>query len=226
MKSGVNARPAARALGGLIALLALTAIAPAKAAGGKVEGDVRDFRVGMNVSELPAKGYVDFACGHNGGKPEPAVESWLDYARCPADAEGLHEVAFKYDDSEVLHERYEGTAIASHPVLISLLINDQAVVEGIRIVTDPFARAYDKRRARTFQKKVKIRYGEDGWDCINDQPDQGEGAVATVFIKERCTKSLPGRVLSLYTRFYRVVAGTGTEVVNEVRLEIRYSPEA
>ena len=221
-----TATTGARVLGCLIAVFALAVLATAEAANEKGEADVREFRVGMKVSDLPAKGYVNFACGHDGLKPEPAIDSWLDYARCPVDAEGLIEVAFQYDDSEILHERYEGTAIASHPVLISLLINDQAVVEGIRILTDPFARPYDKRRARTFEKKAKIRYGEAGWDCVDQPPDKGEGAVGGMFVKQRCTKILTGRILSLSTEFYRIATDAGTEVINQVRLEIRYAPEA
>ena len=134
-------------IGRLVAMI-LTALLGALAEPGTVraaedplEGDLRDLRVGMAVDQLPAEGYVDLACGNNGGAPGAALARWAEFARCSPDTAGLHEVAFAYAKSPLaeLGERWEGTKVAGHPVIPSLLIDEQGVVQGLRIVTDPTA---------------------------------------------------------------------------------------
>jgi len=216
------ARPARRLLEcGLIAAM-VAGGAGAAAAGPESprRGDVREFTVGLTIDELPATGYLGFACGHNGGKPDPKIAGWRDYATCPADERGLHEVAFQYDDSEVLFDDLEGTAIAGHPVLISLLINDDGVVDGLRVLSDPFTRPYNKRRGRVLSLKVKARFGMDGWDCEQLAAEAGETEVGGVFTKERCRKDLGDRTIDLYTRFYRVLGASGVDLVSETKFEI------
>ena len=71
---------------------------PASTAEDPLEGDLRDLRVGMAVDQLPAEGYVDLACGSNGGEPGAAPASWGQ--RPLPDAAGLHEVTlFAYERS-------------------------------------------------------------------------------------------------------------------------------
>ena len=52
---------------GLGAALAAGFALGASAAEDPLEGDLRDLRVGMTVEQLPAEGYVDLACGGDGG---------------------------------------------------------------------------------------------------------------------------------------------------------------
>jgi hypothetical protein len=210
--------------GGLLAVVAAAAVAGAPGAGAGAGGDIREFAVGLTVDELPAEGYLGFKCGHNGGKPGKDIAGWGAFADCPADGDGLHEVAFQYDDSDVRYEDLEGTAIAGHQVLISLLFDDQGVVEGIRVFTDPFARSYEKRRAHILSEKVKARFGLDGWDCRNEEPGPGESEIGGLFIKERCRKDLGNRVVDLYTQFYRHYGTGGEEIVNSTSFEIRRQP--
>jgi hypothetical protein len=120
-----------------------------RAAEDPLEGDLRDLRVGMAVDQLPAEGYVDLACGNDGGAPGAPLARWAEFYRCSPDAAGLHEVTFAFAESPLaeIGERWEGTKVAGHPVIPSLLIDDQGVVQGIRIVTDPEARMYLKKKA-------------------------------------------------------------------------------
>ena len=83
----------------LAALVCVVIAGPARAAEDPLEGDLRDLRVGMSVDELPAEGYVDLACGNNGGEPGAALGGWAAFERCPPDARGLHEVAFAFAPS-------------------------------------------------------------------------------------------------------------------------------
>ena len=160
---------------GLGAALAAGLTLAASAADDPLQGDLRDLRVGMTLEQLPAEGYVDFACGRNGEKPGPAVGGWQDFRTCAADPKGLHEVAFAFAPSPLapLGDQWEGTKVAGHPVIPSLLIDDQGVVQGLRIVTDPDARYYQKKAAFLFSIRVMGRYGRDGWQCTEAKPGDG-----------------------------------------------------
>jgi hypothetical protein len=218
---GKGSRMSSRLLQGGLAALALLAGA-ASAAEDPLEGDLRDLRVGMTVAELPAEGYVDLACGSNGGEPGVALDGWADYARCPPDPAGLHEVAFAFAPSPLaaLGERWEGTKVAGHPVIPSLLIDRQGVVEGIRIVTDPEARLYLKKKAFLLGIRVMGRYGRDGWTCAEGEPGDGKTPVGGMFIDRHCEKVFHDRRLILETDLYRTAEQQGRELTDATRLEI------
>ena len=201
-----------------IALVAGAAVA----AEDPLEGDIRDLRVGMTVAELPAEGYVDLACGKHGGEPGAALGKWAEFERCPPDARGLHEVAFAFAPSPLaaLGDRWEGTKVAGHPVIPSLLIDDRGVVQGIRIVTDPDARLYLKKKAFLFGIRVMGRYGRDGWTCTEAGPDAGKTPVGGMLIDRRCEKIFHDRRLILETDLYRTTEQQGREFTDATRLEI------
>jgi hypothetical protein len=201
------------------AALALAVLAgAATAAEDPLEGDLRDLRVGMRVAELPAEGYVDLACGSNGAQ----LDGWADYAGCPPDAVGLHEVTFAFAPSPLaaLGDRWEGTKVAGHPVIPSLLIDDAGVVQGIRIVTDPDARLYLRKKAFLLGIRVMGRYGRDGWKCVEAEPGEGRAPVGGMFIDRRCEKIFHDRRLILETDLYRAAGQEGREFTDATRLEI------
>ncbi len=194
-----------RGAGGLAAAGLIVGIAAASGNARAAErNDIRQFRVGMLVSELPAKGYVDFTCAAD---PTHKIAGWAEYKQCPADAAGLHEVRFHYDNSgnpvARVNEGYRGTRVAGHPVLISLLIGNDARVDAIRIDTDPHARFYMRKKAFLLGNQVKERFGEQGWVCKHGSPTADEQPVGGMFIKQHCEKTLPGRHLILDERLYR-----------------------
>lgn len=199
-------------------LFLLAAAAPAAG------GDIREFAPGMALAELPAEGYTGFACGTNGGAPEGEIGGWSGFAQCPADGDGLYEVAFAYDDSAVEYDELEGTQVAGHDVLISLLFAGDGTVEALRVFTHPFAREYQKRRARLLAAAVRARFGHDGWRCRRLEPEAGEGPVGGVFLKERCAKALEGRHVDMTASFYRRPGAGGEEIVNRTAFEIRRGP--
>jgi hypothetical protein len=204
----------------IVALLGALGAGPARAAEDPLEGDLRDLRVGMRVAELPAEGYVDLACA--GGSPGAALASWAEFARCPADAAGLHEVTFAYGESPLaeLGDRWEGTKVAGHPVIPSLLIDDAGVVQGIRVVTDPEARLYLKKKAFLLGIRVMGRYGQDGWTCTEAEPGEGRTPVGGMFIDRHCEKVFHDRRLILETDLYRTAEQQGQEFTGATRLEI------
>jgi hypothetical protein len=218
---GKGSRISLRLLPASLAALGLLAGA-ASAAEDPFEGDLRDLRVGMMVAELPSEGYVDLACGSDGGEPGVALDGWADYARCPPDSSGRHEVVFAFAPSPLaaLGERWEGTKVAGHPVIPSLLIDGQGVVQGIRIVTDPEARLYLKKKAFLLGIRVMGRYGRDGWSCVEAEPDAGRTPVGGMFIDRRCEKVFHDRRLILKTDLYRTAEQQGREFTDATRLEI------
>jgi hypothetical protein len=204
------------------ALLCALIAGPAGAAEDPLEGDLRDLRVGMTVDQLPAEGYVDLACGNDGRAPGAALARWAEFARCPTDAAGLHEVAFAFAESPLAEvgERWEGTKVAGHPVIPSLLIDEEGVVQGIRIVTDPAARTYFKKKAFLLGIRVMGRYGRDGWTCAEREPGAGRTPVGGVFIDRHCEKTFHDRRLVLDTALYRTAEQQGEEFTDTTRFEI------
>ena len=94
-------------------------------------------------------GFGDLACGSNGGPPRQKIEEWAEFRKCRAETNGLHEVYARFDDEEEyvgkaidepLYARGKiGTRVAGHPVILSVLFDDDGVLRGIRFVTDPRA---------------------------------------------------------------------------------------
>jgi hypothetical protein len=158
-------------------------------AGATEPADLREFRVGMRVEQLPASGYVGFTCA---AAPERKISGWGEWRVCPADAERLHEIRFRYDET-TSRPGAEGTMVGGHPVLLSLLIGEEGRVDGLRIETDPAARLFLRKKAFLLGPQAMARYGEDGWICTEGEPTADEQPVGGVFIKEHCEKRTPTR---------------------------------
>lgn len=204
--------------------IALALSAPGWAAEDPLQGDLRDLSVGMRVSELPAEGYVHLACGNNGQERGLDLASWAEFERCAADSAGLHEIVFEYDESlqpwAAVSDKWEGTQVAGHPVIPSLLIDDQGVVQRIRIVTDPDVRLYLKKKAFLLPIRVMGRYGRDNWSCVDAAPGEGRSPVGGMFIDRHCEKTFHDRRLVMETRLYRTAEQSGQQFTGSTRLEI------
>jgi hypothetical protein len=88
-------------------------------------------------------------------------------------------------------------------VLLSLLIGEDERVEGLRIVTDPKARLYMRKKAFLFASQVKARFGEEGWRCVEARPGADEAPVGGMFIKEHCEKTTATRRYVLDRELFR-----------------------
>ncbi|MBX5454421.1 MAG: hypothetical protein K6U10_10870 [Acidobacteriia bacterium] len=168
------------------------------------ENDLREFRVGMPVSALPKTGYRDFSCAAD---PAISLSGWQDFAKCPEDGAHRHGVRFFYDDAAnpmaKLSAKFQGTKVAGHPVLLTLLIGDDRRVQALRIETDPSARLYLRKKAFLFADQVKLHFGQDGWKCSEGTPSATEQPVGGVFYKEHCEKTTPTRHFVLDRALYR-----------------------
>ena len=140
--------------------------------------EIWDLKPGTPIEQLP-DGFVDYACGTNGGPPSTPLTGWKDYRRCRPDASGLREVYFRYDDeleywakahrARTLIAQYAGTKVLDFPVILSGLFDAGGTLAGLRIVTDPQANPQDRKQAYTLSNFFKARYGGDGWGCATLQ---------------------------------------------------------
>jgi hypothetical protein len=213
----VSARERATALIGVVFAVALGAASARSAE----PNDLREFRLGMSVGDLPRTGYTGLTCA---SAPNQALADWRDYRQCPADAAGRHEVRFRYDPSAdpLAHvsSEHEGTRVGGHPALVSLLIGDEGRVDGIRIVTDPKAPLYMRKKAYLLALQAKARFGEEGWSCTQGQPSADEEPIGGVFIKEHCDKTTPTRHVIVERDLYRHPGRDLKEFVNDTTVTI------
>jgi hypothetical protein len=197
----------------LALVLAMLAGAVAQAQTRPDQGEIKGLKLGLSAGAMRTEGFGEFACGSNGGPPRQAIAGWIGFAKCPAEANGLHEVYVRFDDEDeyigkaIEDPRYArgkiGTRVAGHPVILSVLFDRDGVVRGFRFVTDPRAASHERRMAHMLRLAVFDRYDRDGWTCTDFPPAQGETPVGGVFVKLLCEKTTPERHLVVESRFLR-----------------------
>jgi hypothetical protein len=175
--------------------------------------DLRDVRIGGKVADLPATGYVDFSCANDANAKPSDWSGWRD---CPAGPDGLRELRFGYDRTT----SREGTIVAGHPAVLTALIDNEGTVAGLRVETDPKARLYLRKKAFLFGPQVKARYGSDGWTCTQAELAAGEEPVGGVHVKEKCTKTMQERALTIERNLFRKVGQDDKNFVDETRVTI------
>lgn len=186
------------------------------------ENDLRDLRVGMSVRDIPAEEYVDLVCT---AAPEQKLDGWAEFRRCPNDAAALHAVSFHFNERlnplAQVNDKYEGTKVAGHPVVLTLLVDSGGTVDRLRIDTDPKARLFLRKKAHLLALVVKSRYGDAGWHCRELEAAGGETPVGGVFVNEHCEKAVSGRKFLLDRAVYRRPDQAANDFVNETHLEIQ-----
>jgi hypothetical protein len=175
--------------------------------------DVRDITVGMPVAEIPDGGYVNLTCAGDDGRKLPTWSAWRE---CASDADAIRAIRFDFDPET----SREGTLVAGHPVLLTALIDDAGVVTGLKIETDPKARLYIRKKAFLLGVQVKSRYGSEGWECRQRQPEPGEEAVGGVYISESCRKAVRGRVVFVERELFRRAGQDARNFVDRTRVKI------
>jgi hypothetical protein len=196
-------------------LLAALQQAPAQQ---QYEGDdVRDLKIGGKVADLPAEGYVDFSCPADANAKPASWSAWRD---CPAGTDGLHALHFGFDPAT----SRDGTIVAGHPVVLTALIDNDGIVAGLKIDTDPKTRLYLRKKAFLFGPQVKARYGSDGWTCTQSELAAGEEPVGGVHVREKCTKTAQGRAITIERSLYRKAGQDEKNFVDETRVTILRAP--
>jgi len=196
-------------------LLAFFVLANSPARAEEFSGnDLRDIRVGMAATELGEFGYVDLTCATD---PKRELSGWTNWRDCPADASGTRAIRFGYDPSI----SRDGTMVAGHPAVLTLLIDDNGHVSGLQIETDPKARLYVRKKAFLLGLQARSRYGSDGWACTEALPSAGDEPVGGVYLRERCTKTVSGRSLTVERNLFRRPGQDLKNFVDETRIVIK-----
>jgi hypothetical protein len=175
--------------------------------------DLRDIIVGMPVGDLPEAGYVNLTCANDATRK---LNAWSAWRECPSDGEARHALRFDFDPET----SRDGTLVAGHPVILTALIDDKGTVAGLNIDTDPKARLYIRKKAFLLGVQVKSRYGAEGWECKELQPASGEQPVGGVFIRETCTKVIPGRALMVERDLFRRAGQDAKDFVDRTQIRI------
>jgi hypothetical protein len=173
--------------------------------------NVWDIHIGTAASAIPDE-FVNYACGTNGGPPSLPLASFAEFKKCRSDANGLREVYFEYDDeleywARALNLRaeilmYAGTTAYEFPVVASVLFGDAGIVKGERLVTDPRQQvSRDRNEFWVLADFLRHRFGDDGWECKDLPPAEGEGPVGSNFVKNHCEKRAGGLRIILEQRY-------------------------
>jgi len=174
---------------------------------------VWDIALGASASELP-DAFVNYACGTKGGPPSIPLAGFGEFRKCRPDANGLREVYFEYDDELEYWARaldltaqirmYAGTTAYEFPVVASVLLDEVGVVRGERLVTDPRQRSSrDRSEFWMLADFIRQRLGDDGWNCRDLPPEDGETAIGSRFIKTDCEKVTDSSRVLLEQRFFQ-----------------------
>ena len=175
--------------------------------------DLRDLKIGGKIADLPAAGYIDFSCPADANAKPADWSAWRD---CPAGPDGLHALRFGFDPAT----SRDGTIVAGHPVVLTALVDNDGVVAGLEIDTDPKTRLYLRKKAFLFGPQVKARYGSDGWTCTQGELAAGEEPVGGVHVKEKCNKTTQGRAITIERSLYRKAGQDEKNFVDETRVTI------
>jgi hypothetical protein len=159
-----------------------------------------DVKLGLPVTQIPDTAAAIIACGTFGGPASTELASFADWAQCPPEPTGLHEVQFSYDDEKdyiaramemQLRALAGGTSVYAHPVVLSVLVDDKGLAQGIRVITDDRASDHDRRVAMALSRNLKDRFGEWGLTCTDIPMRDGEMKVGNDFTHERCVGENP-----------------------------------
>jgi hypothetical protein len=175
--------------------------------------NVWNIHIGEAASAIP-DGFINYSCGTDGGPPSLPLANFAGFKKCRPDANGLREVYFEYDDELEYWARaldlkeqirmYAGTTAYEYPVVASVLFDDTGLVRGLRLVTDPRQHlSRDRSEFWTLANFIRQRFGDDGWQCKDLPPQEGEHPVGSFFAKNRCEKTAKGLHLVLEQRYLR-----------------------
>ena len=149
-------------------------------------GELRGLKLGLDARTMTTDGFIEFACGSNGGPPRQKLDDWAGFGKCRAEDNGLHEVYVRFDDEDeyigraiddpLYASQRVGTRVAGHPIILSVLFDDGGILRGLRFVSDPRGDPTARRMAHLLRLAIINRYGPAGWTCTDLPAAPGETA--------------------------------------------------
>ena len=190
--------------------------------------EVWDITLGSHADTLPSREFIEFACGTNGGPPSRPLTGFSDFRKCKPEDNGLYEVYFRYDDQVEYWARaqeattmillFGGTTAYSREVIVSVLIDENGIVQGYRLTSDPGTSAAKRVESYTVRNFLFGRYG-DNWVCVDLPPAEGETPVGPTFVKQVCTTEWEGTDVTLASNFFRKAGQAEFDPRTNVRTE-------
>lgn len=206
----------------IIALIPLSFACHAEEASSvKQKKEIRDISLGMNIEALPLERYKDFTCED----PNQILKTLNDFKECPAGPLNLYEVRLKYDTSanewEQVNDRFKGTRISGHPVVLSILVDKKGLIQGIRAYSDPKASPFTKKQAYLLAVNIKRHYGHAGWECVERQANEaGNKPIGSIYIDYMCNKISNDKRVRIGAKFYRSPNQKGKDYTNSSTFEV------
>jgi hypothetical protein len=171
-----------------------------------------DIKLGTPVAALPTNDFVDPACGTNGGPPARVLRSFAEFAQCTVEAAtGLREVWFRYDDeleyvararrSDIMIRQYSQNSLAGQPIITSLLVDGEGLVQGYRVVNDPRADAQTRIAAFGLADLFRGIAG-NGLVCTDLPLAEGERPIDDWYLKQVCEMKSEARIVRVEARRY------------------------
>ena len=191
-------------------LFVLWLVFPAQASFAQMRVDpvysIWEVRLGEPVTQVSDAEVSDIACGTAGGPMGRVLPSFRDFMDCQPEETGLREVAFSYDDEQdyiarALESEYRvlqgGTSVFAHPVIVSILIDEDGIAQGRRIFTDDRIGDYERRTAFTLIRNFKARFSDWSLTCKEIPMQEGEQPVGNQFFHEQCVGRSPNGATSI-----------------------------
>jgi len=176
-------------------------------------GEIHGLRLGLKAPAMSMDGFGELACGSKGGPQRQPIDDWSGFSRCRPEPNGLHEVYARFDDEDEYIGRAiddplyaggrTGTRVAGHPVILSVLFDDDGVLRGLRFISDPRAAPIERRMAHLLRLAIINHYDPNGWSCTDLPAEPGESPVGGIFLKRRCEKVTAERRMTLEAHFLR-----------------------
>lgn len=203
-----------RARFSLVAQLLSVVMLSSLAIAAEQESDLRGVSVGITADALPVEGFAGFTCVTAATATE--VSGWQDWKTCPANADGLHALRFRYAAGD--------TKVAGHPVVLTALFDNAGRVVTLRIETEAGGPLYLRKKAFLLGLQARHRYGDEGWTCTNAAPSADQEPVGGVFMKETCRKVTPDHGVVVSRTLFHRTGGEAKDFVSETQIVVTAIP--
>ena len=184
--------------------------------------DLRDFKVGSSIDDVPERGYVNLKC-----EDKTEILKWSSFKNCKKSSSNFYIISFEYDERFAVTEEFEGTQVSGHPVLINVAVDESGTLQEINIKTDPKAPFYFRKQSHLLWLRVHSKYGSQGWECLNKTPEKNHIKIGKKYINNKCVKQVENKLITIQSQFYFVGDKSNRDnLVSKSYLQIKLNNKA